>query len=124
MVQELGETVQEMMKADDKAVQDILNRRPNGHYWIVIAHKQTKQRMNTGEYVLVRHIKDYDVRPMPMLGTIVLEVRDGAVVKEQVNVHDAPIDTARVGPLLGFETAPSIQRGRRDIAGAYVYNKF
>ena len=122
MVQELGETTQEMMRADDKAVQDILNRRPTGHYWIVIAHKPAKTRMDTGEYVLVRHIKDYDKSPKPMLGTIILEVKDGDIIDHSINVHDMPIDNERLQKHLGFEVTPGIQEGRRDIAGAYVYN--
>lgn len=124
MVQELGETVQEMMKADDKEVQEILNRRPTGHYWIVIHHRPTKMRMNTGEYVLVRLVKDYDTKPKALLGTITLEVKDGDIIDKQVNVHDMPIDFDRLAPYLGFEVAPAIQTGRADVAGAYVYNKF
>ena len=122
MVQEVGETVQEMMKADDQAVQDILNRRPSGHYWIVIHHKPTKKKMDTGEYVLIRLIKDYDTKPKPLLGTIILEVKNGDIISHEVNVHDMPIDCERLAPHLGFEVNPGVQVGRRDIASAYVYN--
>lgn len=122
MVQELGETVQEMMKADDQAVQDILNRRPTGHYWIVIHHRPAKLKMDTGEYVLIRLVKDYDKRPKPLLGTIIIEVKDGDIISHKVNVHDMPIDEARLAPLLGLEEHASVQSGRRDIAGAYSYN--
>ncbi len=122
MVQELGETVEEMMKADDQAVQDILNRRPKGHYWIVIHHRPAKVRMDTGEYVLIRLIKDYDTRPKPLLGTIILEVKNGDIISHKINVHDMPIDEERLAPLLGLETTSAVQKGRRDIAGAYVYN--
>jgi hypothetical protein len=124
MAQELRETVQEMMKADDKEVQDILNRRPKGHYWIVIHHRPTKLRMDTGEYVLARVIKDYDKKPKPLLGTIILEVKNGEIIDHKVNVHDMPIDFDRLSPHLGLETTPTVQRGRSDIAGAYAYNKF
>lgn len=123
MVQELGETVQEMMRADDRDVQNILNRRPKGHYWIVITHKPTKKKMDTGEYVLMRLVKDYDVRPKPMLGTIILEVKDGDIVSHSMNVHDMPIDYEKLHRHLGFEVNPTVQEGRRDIAGAYVYNQ-
>ena len=122
MVQELGETRQEMMKADEKAVQDIINKRPSDHFWIVIHHSPTKKKMDTGEYVLIRHVKDYDVRPKPMLGTIILEVKSGDIIDHKVNVHDMPIDTDRLAPLLGLEANASVQRGRKDIAGAYNYN--
>jgi hypothetical protein len=121
MAQQLGETVQEMIKADDQAVQDILNRRPQGHFWIVIHHRPTKMKMKTGEYVLVRLVKDYDKRPQPQLGTIILEVMDGRIVKEQVNVHDQPIDLERLSPLLGLQAQPGLHK-RPDIARAYVYN--
>jgi len=123
MVQELGETTQEMMKADDKAVQDILNARPTGHYWIVIHHKPTKKKMDTGEYVLIRLVKAYDTRPRPLLGTIILEVKSGEIVDCQVNVHDMPIDYDRLMPHLGLEADAGVQVGRRDIAGSYVYNQ-
>lgn len=122
MVQELGETVQEMMKADDQAVQDILNCRPKGHYWIVIHHKPTKMKMNTGEYVLIRLVKDYDKKPKPLLGTIILEVKNGEIISHTVNVHDIPINCEALAPHLGFEINPTVQKGRRDIAGSYVYN--
>ncbi len=123
MVQELRETVQEMIKADDQEVQDILNRRPHGHFWIVIHHRPTKMKMNTGEYVLVRLVKDYDKKPKPMLGTIILEVKNGEIIDHKINVHDMPIDLERLSPLLGLESAPAVQEGRSDIAGAYVYNQ-
>ena len=90
MVQELRETTDEMMKADDKAVQDILNRRPKGHYWIVIHHKPSKLRMKSGEQVLMRVVKDYDTKPKPLLGTIILEVKDGDVISHSINLHDMP----------------------------------
>jgi len=122
MVQELGETVQEMMKADDQAVQDILNRRPTGHYWIVIHHRPSKLKMDTGEYVLVRLIKDYDKKPKPLLGTIILEVKNGDIVDHTINVHDIPIDEERLSPHLGLLETPVVQRGRNDIAGSYAYN--
>lgn len=122
MVQELGETVQEMIKADEKDVQKILNRRPKGHYWIVIHHRPSKVKMDTGEYVLIRHIKDYDIRPKPLLGTIILEVKNGEVTSHKINVHDIPLDHARLAPHLGLLDKPAVQTGRSDISGAYVYN--
>ena len=123
MVQELGETTQEMMKADDQAVQDILNRRPTGHYWIVIHHRPAKVKMDTGEYVLIRLVKDYDTQPKALLGTIILEVKNGDIVDSKINVHDMPIDCERLAPHLGFEETPIVQTGRHDIAGAYAYNQ-
>jgi hypothetical protein len=123
MAQELGETVEEMMKADDQDVQDILNRRPKGHYWIVIHHKPAKMKMTTGEYVLIRLVKDYDKKPKPLLGTVILEVKDGEIIDHTINVHDMPIDCERLAPLLGHEITPAVQEGRADIARAYKYNQ-
>ena len=79
--------------------------------------------MDTGEYVLVRLIKDYDTKPKALLGTIILEVKDGEVVDTQVNVHDMPIDLERLAPHIGLQEAPVVQTGRKDIANAYVYNR-
>lgn len=120
--QELGETVDEMMKDDWKDVERILNENPRGLFWIVIHHKPTKHRMQSGEQVLVRLCKKYDKKPKPLLGTIILEVNNGEILDTQVNLHDMPIDEARLAPLLGLETAPAVQQRRSDIAGAYVYN--
>lgn len=121
MVQELRETTDEMMKADDKAVQDILNRRPKGHYWIVIHHKPSKLRMKSGEQVLMRVVKDYDTKPKPLLGTIILEVKDGDVISHSINLHDMPIDWERLSPHLGFESEALVQK-KPNLAGAYLYN--
>lgn len=122
MVQELGETAQEMMKADAKDVEDILNARPKGHFWVVIHHKPIKQRLDTGEHVLIRIVKAYDKKPKPLLGTIIHEVNNGEIIDTQVNVHDMPIDMERLYPYLGDRILPVVQGNRGDIAGAYVYN--
>lgn len=121
MVQELGETVQAMMQKDDQAVQDILNKR-SGHYWIVIHHKPTKQRLKSGEIVIMRLVKAYDIRPKNLLGTIILEVKDGRIIKEDVNLHDAPIDWRAITKVVGEDYNPLIQ-SNKDNAGAYLYNK-
>jgi hypothetical protein len=122
MVQELGETAQQMIKDDDQAVQDILNRRPKGHYWIVIHHRPAKVKMDTGEYVLIRLIKDYDTQPKPLIGTIILEVKNGEVISHKINVHDIPINEERLAPHLGLLENPVVQKNRSDIAGSYAYN--
>lgn len=120
MVQELGETSQEMMKADDQAVQDILNRRPSSDYWIVIHHKRIKKKMDTGEEILMRLVKDYNTKPKPLVGTIILEVKAGEIVNSIISPHDAPIDWAAIGSNIGVETKPSIIE--TPIAGSYLYN--
>lgn len=122
MKQELGETAEEMMRNDASEVEDILNRRPSGHYWIVITHKDIKKRLDTGERVLVRVVKDYDKKPNSLVGTIVLEVKEGEIVHTDVNPHDAPIDMQRVYPYLGDRILPQVKENRPDVAGAYVYN--
>jgi hypothetical protein len=120
--QELGETVDAMMADDMKEVESIINDNPKGLIYIVIHHKPTKHRMQSGEQVLVRVCKKYDKKPQPLLGTIILTVKDGDILDTQVNLHDMPIDEARLAPLLGLEETPVVQQGRRDIAGAYAYN--
>ncbi len=122
MKQELRETTQEMIRADEGSIEDILNRRPTGHYWIVIAHKITKMRMDTGEQVLMRVVKDYNTKPRKLVGTIVLEIRDGDIIKEDVFPMDAPIDWAKIEPLAGFIENPGVITDR-DVAPAYIYNK-
>ena len=89
MRQELGETKQAMMDSDWKEVQNILNTRPTGDYWIVIHHKPTKMRMESGQQVLMRLVKAYDKKPSDLLGTIVLEVKDGEIFNTIVHPHDA-----------------------------------
>lgn len=111
-----------MMKADDQAVQDILNRRPSGHYWIVIHHKPTKMKLDSGESVLMRVVKDYNTKPRNNLGTVVLEVKDGEIINHSINLHDAPIDWNRIIDKVGSTDTPYVQQ-RSDIAGAYVWNE-
>lgn len=122
MAQELGETSQEMMKADDREVEKILNRRPTGHYWIVIAHKPSKFSLKTGEKVIMRVVKDYNVKPRPLLGTIILEVKDGQIVNHSINMPDAPIDWYSIERKAGLITDPYVQK-RPDIGTAYLYNE-
>ena len=123
-MQELRETIQEMMKTDEKNIEEILNRRPTGHYWIVIHHKPipyNRVRMKSGEQVLMRVVKDYDKKPSCQLGTVVLEVRDAEIIGHKINLHDAPIDWERLSPHLGQTADPFVQK-RPDLKGAYIYN--
>jgi hypothetical protein len=121
MSQELGETKQAMMQADEKEVEAILNRRPHGHYWIVIHHKPTKARLDTGELVIIRVVKDYDTKPKPLVGTIILEVLDGEIVKHEVSPHDAPIDWGTIEKQAGLVDYSTGFENHR-AAKAYVYN--
>jgi hypothetical protein len=120
MVQQVGETTDALKEADEKIVQDILNANPTGRYWIVIAYKPAKQRLRTGEVVIRRAIKTSKVRPKNLLGTVILEVKDGEIVEHDINLHDVPIDWKQVGSC-GLITTPYVQT-RPDIASAYVYN--
>jgi len=121
MVQELGETKQAMMAQDEKDVEDILNRRPTGHYWIVIHHKLTHMKLQTGEHVMVRVVKDYDKRPEALIGTIIMEVKDGEIVNTEVSPHDAPIDWGSVEQKAGLvDPTTGIENHRA--AKGYVYN--
>jgi len=121
-MQELGETKQEMIKSDEKDVEDILNRRPTGHYWIVITHKSTKMRLDTGEQVLMRLVKDYDKKPKKLLGTIVLEVKDGEIISHDINPHDVPIDWGSIEKHAGLIENPSFKKDPLS-APSYLYIK-
>lgn len=121
MAQELGETAQQMITDDDKEVQAILNRRPKGHYWIVIAHKPSKLKLKSGEHTIMRVVKDYDKQPKPLLGSIVLEIQDGELINHSINLPDAPIDWESVGRHAGLIENPYVQH-RSDIGQAYLYN--
>lgn len=122
MKQELGETTEEMMKSDDQAVQDILNARPSGHYWIVIHHKPTKMHLDTGESVLIRHVKAYNVQPKALMGTVILEVENGEILDHTVSPHDAPIDWGAIEKHAGRVDTPGVFEAH-PISGAYVYNE-
>lgn len=122
MKQDLGETKQEMIRADDLEVQEILNRRPNGHYWIVITHRSTQMRLDTGEQVLMRLVKDYDQKPKKLMGTIVLEIKDGEVISYDINPHDAPIDWGKIEKKVGLIDHPSVKKDPI-IAPAYIYTR-
>lgn len=119
--QELRETADEMTKNDDEAVQKILNRRPKGHYWIVIHHKPISRTLTTGEKVLMRHIKDYDKKPMSNVGMITLEVRNGEIVSYEVNPHDIPIDWDALTPHLGHKEGGTVKKG--PAANSYLWNR-
>lgn len=121
MRQELGETTDEMMRADDQAVQDILNDRPTGHYWIVIHHKKTKSHLDTGELILMRHVKAYDQKPKPLVGMVILEVRDGEIVDHVISPHDAPIDWESIEKQTNGITNPTVFENH-PISGSYIYN--
>lgn len=122
MVQELGETTQEMMRVDDQEVQNILNKRPAGHYWIVIHHRRTHTRLTTGEQVIIRLVKAYDIKPQPQVGMVILEVRDGQIIGHIISPHDAPINWAAIESKAGGEAKPTIFE-KHPISGSYIYNK-
>lgn len=121
MVQELGETTDEMLKADDLEVQKILNERPTGHYWIVIHHKKTNSRLDTGEQVLMRHIKAYDTKPRTLVGMVILEVKDGDIVDAIISPHDAPIDWGKIEAKAGLSDDPTVFE-KHPISESYLYN--
>jgi hypothetical protein len=112
-----------MIKADIQEVENILNRRPKGHYWIVIHHRPTKMKLDTGEYVLMRLVKDYDKKPTSQLGTIILEIKDGERINLEINIHDMPINFDQLSPHLGLQRNSFVQEGRSNISGAYLYNQ-
>lgn len=122
MVQELGETREAMLKDDDLAVQKILNERPTGHYWIVLHHKPTDRVTTKGQKVIMRLCKAYDQKPRNLLGTVILEIKDGEIIKHDINLHDAPIDWGTVEKHAGIITNPYVQENK-DNASAFIYNQ-
>jgi len=125
MAQELGETTQAMIESDLKDIEDILNRRPNDTFWIVVHHKpipKDRLSLTTGEQVIMRVVKDYDTKPSSQLGTIIHTVKNGEIVDTEVNLHDAPIDWATVAHLAGDDATPFVQN-RPDLKGSYLYNQ-
>lgn len=121
MPQELGETKQAMMASDEQEIETILNRRPHGHYWIVVHHKLTKMKLDSGEFVIIRVVKDYNSKPQPLIGTIILEIQDGEIIKEEVSPHDAPIDWGTVENHAGLIDHSTGFENHRAAKG-YVYN--
>jgi hypothetical protein len=120
MKQDLHESTDALIQADAKEIEKILNRKPTGQYWIVIAYKPMKAILTTGETVLRRMVKTYVKKPPPLIGTIVLEVCDGQIMNHQINVHDIPIDWKGIGDV-GSPDKAYVQN-RPDIANSYVYN--
>lgn len=119
MKQELGETVDAMMQDDFKEIEDIL-RSKRGNYWILVHHKPTHVTLSTGQKVIKKLIKAYDTKPPQLVGTMVLEVRDGSVNRIDVHPHDAPLNWGLIHDKVGFEETPIIKQS--EIANTYFYN--
>jgi hypothetical protein len=118
--QELGETVQAMMEDDLKSIQEVLNQRPTGNYWILVHHKPTKDILSTGHRVIRRVIKVFNEEPPSLIGTFVFEVKDGNVVGCDVHLPDAPINWGLIEPIAGLSATPLVQD--KNIAKEYFYN--
>lgn len=104
MVQQLGETVDAVMAEDEKQIENILNEHPKGEYWILIAYKaQTNTCGPLGEYVIKRLIKAYKVKPMDLVGSIRMHVKDGEILDTDVFMPDRPIDWAEISKHCGLE---------------------
>ena len=121
MRQELGETVQAMMDDDLKQIQDVLNKRPSGTYWILMHHKPTKFQLSTGQRIIKKVVRVCDKEPQDLIGTIVFKVQDGQVVDIKSNLHDAPINWSLIEPIAGFSNDPLVQK--KQIAKEYFYNE-
>jgi hypothetical protein len=121
MVQQLRETSEAMIAEEEKQVERILNERPRGHYWIIIAHKPLKQRLNGGQFIIKKVVMVSEKKPEALLGTIVLEVNDGQIISHEISPLDAPIDYGRIEKHAGStEYSQFIVNPRA--ASAYVYN--
>ena len=119
MKQELGETVDAIMKDDFLEVEKILSAR-KGNYWILIHHKPTQHTLSTGQKIIKKLIKAYDTKPQCLIGTMVLEVKEGSISGIDVHPHDAPINWGLIEPVAGFDAHPLIQKNK--IAKEYFYN--
>lgn len=125
MHQELRETVDAVMADELKLVQDILNKHPTGDYWILMHHKpvhRNLQRTDKGQSVVRRVIKRYTSKPSTQLGTVVFTVKDGEIVDTEVTLHDIPIDTAKLLPIIGDPDGIAHVESRPEIARNYIYN--
>lgn len=123
MVQQLGETVDAVMEADNKAVEAILNANPSGRYWILIAYKpQSIVSGPRGEHVVKRLVKAYKKKPIDLVGTVRLEVLDGEIVQTDVFMPDRPIDWESIQGYAGLDERPLVQHAP-GVGRTYMYDE-
>jgi len=119
MKQEVGETTQAILEADEKAIEKILSEYSHMKepYWIVIFAKPSKWKVD-GKPTCLKVIKPYFTEPRSQVGMIIGKVDNKlGKIKWEVNMPDKPF---------GFELLGLEQSGcdvyETSIPTAYVYN--
>ena len=117
--QEIGETVDEILKDDEREVSRIINENKNRRepYWILIFAKPAKVFIDNCP-AMMRYRKAVFQRPQSQVGLIICEVNNATgVLRWEVNMPDRPINFEA----MGLEADGSFE-AKSNIAGAYVYN--
>ena len=94
MVQETGETRDAIIEADNKIIQEILDK--NSHrtdpYWIVVFAKPAKVAVE-GKPTLIKVVKAYFTKPSSQVGMIVGEVNNSTGnIQWEINMPQRPFD--------------------------------
>lgn len=124
MTAQVGEIVDAWIEQDEKDMEAILNRNcRKDRYWVVLfeqVHPGKKIQFQGGTPI-VRVLKDYDVRPKPLVGAHIAEVdnRKGKITW-RTYPKDIPINWEKV-----TDEELSIRKliYECDIPGSYIYNK-
>jgi hypothetical protein len=121
MKQEIGETRDAMIEADEKIITKIIhaNRHIVGKYWIVIFLKQSVASYE-GKPTLTKFIKAYfNNKPKSMVGLIIGTVDNAkGDIDWEVNHHDIPFNFDALGLMQSEQVA-----NKSNIGDAYIYNK-
>lgn len=121
MKQETGETRDAIIEADNKRIQEIVDKYKDctDLYWIVVFAKPSKASVD-GKPTLVKHIKAYFTKPRSQVGMIVGEVDNSTgKIKWEINMPQRPFDfDALLG--LGAKACCEVVTETTTIPGAYV----
>jgi len=118
-LQEIGETVNEILLDDEKEVNRIINENKDRRepYWILIFAKPAKVLVD-GFPAMMRYRKAVFQRPQSQVGLIICEVNNATgTLRWEVNMPDRPINFEA----MGLEADGGFQV-KSNIASAYVYN--
>ena len=94
MKQETGETRNAIIEDDEKRIQKIIDSRKDyrERYWIVLFAKPAKVSVD-GKFTLVKHIKEYFVKPSQQVGMVIGEVDNKVgTISWDVNMPQRPFD--------------------------------